>query len=167
MNAPTYSIRDAAWMIVDYLAPEPTSRSVRRAEYDKVRKRIIYTSARADAPFALLAGTVERDAFLRWAARTYPGYQPPRSQMRPVALGGRADVNVTSSSDALVLPDLPDDLTRQAWIEAEQRAASLQRQLSQTEARIAELEGEVFTLRETDRKRREKARRNGGLRHNL
>lgn len=167
MTAPTYSIRDAAWIIADHLAPEPADHAARRAAYDKARKRIIYTAARDRALFAIVAGTVERDGFLRWAALTYPGYRPPLDQMQPITGAAHLTLSFVASGVGFTLAPPPDEDMKAAWFDAERRAFELQQKLDEAQARIAELEGEVSTLREADRQRRETARANARRPRNL
>ncbi len=164
----TYSIRDAAWIIADHLAPEPADPAARRAAADKARKRIIYAAARPDALFAIVAGTIERDGFLRWAALTYPGYRPPLDQMKPITGTAHGIIGgIVGSAVGFTLATPPDDDMKAAWFDAERRAFELQQKLDEAQARIAELEGEVSTLREADRQRRETARANARRPRNL
>jgi hypothetical protein len=164
----TYSIRDAAWIIADHLAPpDVADNAARRAAADKARKRIIYAAARPDALFAIVAGTIERDGFLRWAALTYPGYRPPLDQMQPITGTGHSSLSFSASGTGFTLAPPSDDDLKAAWFDAERRAFELQRKLDEAQARIAELEGEVSKLREADRKRREAARANARRPRNL
>lgn len=161
MNAtsePTYSIRDAAWIIADHLAPPPADSTFRRAAADKARKRIIYTASREDAPFLIVAGKVERDAFLRWAALTYPGYRPPLDQLKPITGTASLSLSFTASGIGFTLPPAKDE--REAWIAAERRAFELERKLADAEALIAALDAELRKLREADAERRATARKN-------
>ena len=161
MSEPTYTLRDAAWIIADHLAPpESADKEARRAAADKARKRIIYTAARADAPFQIVAGKVERDPFLRWAALTYPSYRPPLDQMKPITGTGHAILAFFASGHGFTLPQPPDDELPAAWLNAARRAHELQRDLDEATARIAALETELAKLRAADAERREVNRQN-------
>lgn len=161
MSEPTYTLRDAAWIIADHLAPpECADKDARRAAADKARKRIIYTAARADAPFQIAAGKVERDPFLRWAALTYPGYQPPLDQMKPITGTGHLILSFFGSGEGFTLPQPSDSELPAAWFNAERRAYELQRDLDEATARIAALETELAKLRAADAERREVNRQN-------
>lgn len=161
MSEPTYTLRDAAWIIADHVAPPSVANhAARRAAADKARKRIIYAAARADAPFLLVAGKVARDPFLRWAASTFPGYRPPLKEMTPTTGTGDAVIVFCASADGFAPPRPSDVELPAAWLNAEIRAHKLQRDLDDALARITALEGELAKLRAADAERREINRRN-------
>lgn len=149
---------------MDFLAPPVHDR---RKVADRVRKRIVDAVIRQNTLVEVSPRTLNRDSFLRWAALTYPGYRPPLDQMQPVICTGSGSLSFSGSGTGFVLPNLPDHLLRDVWINAEQRAADLEGRLATSEARIAELEGEISALREADRKRRETARANARRPRNL
>lgn len=154
MTTPTYSIRDAAWIIADYLAPEPSDHAARRAAADKARKRVIYAAARPDALFAIVAGTIERDGFLRWAALTYPGYRPPLDQMKPITGTGASSAGAVVSAVGFTLAPPPDDDMKAAWFDAERRAFELQRKLDDVQRKLDEAQKELRKLSDDDARRR-------------